>query len=633
MRSLKCLMVLLCFLCFECAYAHAQESTVQVILTEEESAYLKTLGPIKLCVDPDWYPYEQIDPDGKYQGIAADLLNVIARRLGSEFELVPTKDWEETIEYSKAMRCDVVSLLNQTPDREKWLVFTDPYFTDPTVLITREAHDYVSDLGRVTDETVVLPEGTSVEERLRKDYPNLTIVTVSSELEAMRYVSEGKADFTLRSQTMAAYTIRKEGLFNLKIAGHIPDYANNLRFGVNKRMPLLCHILNKGIATLTQTDVNAAVNHHVAVEVIESYDRKRLVTALAALLSVVAVGLVWIYQLNTLNRKLRSQKQELSSMSEALSKSEALYKSFVNASPDTVIITDSKAIIEVASPKIYPLLGLDAKTEDLRGRYVGDFIAPVDQERLRANIAARLAGKSIGIAEYAAVRKDGHSIILEVSSDVTRGLDNVGPRLVSIVRNVTERRQMEDNLRKTESELRALTATLANQNEILNHKITIDPLTGILNRYTFDQRLYEEIAAYNAKGVPVSLLLFDLDKFKDVNDTHGHDVGDHVLIRISACVERIRRSQDIFARWGGEEFVVLMPQTSLDDALRQAETIRAAVEKIDHSNVGAVTISIGAAQYHTGESVEDWFRRTDQALYRAKKEGRNRVWADFTERE
>jgi ABC-type amino acid transport substrate-binding protein len=151
-------------------FAQAQDT---INMTDQEKKYLTSRGPIKIVVDPDWYPYEKIDKNNEYIGIASDLIDLIAQRTGLKFEIVPTAEWKESLEKAKSGDVDAVSFLNKTEERSQWLLFTEPYFVDPNVLITRESHDYISNLSRYNHETMVLPEGTSIEERLRKDYPSL----------------------------------------------------------------------------------------------------------------------------------------------------------------------------------------------------------------------------------------------------------------------------------------------------------------------------------------------------------------------------------------------------------------------------------------------------------------------------
>ena len=283
----------------------------QAKLSPEQRAYLDQLGPVLVAVDPDWEPYERLAPDGQHVGIAADILRLVAQRVGIELQLVPTKDWDESIAVSKAGACHLLPFLNQTPAREEWLTFTDPYFTNPNVFVTRADHDYVSDPAALKDKTIVLPAGTSIEERVRRDFPNLTVVTVPSEADTFRYVEERKADMTLRSLAMAAYVIRKEGWFNLKIAGEIPAYANQLRMGVLKDMPMLRDVLNEGIRTLTPQEVQDAINRHVAMEVGYRVDHRLVFRVVGSAAALIALGLLWIFQLRRARRALLLANREL----------------------------------------------------------------------------------------------------------------------------------------------------------------------------------------------------------------------------------------------------------------------------------------------------------------------------------
>ncbi len=286
---------------------HPPPPSIRVDLTPEEKKYLEQLGPVTVGVDPDWYPYEQINYQGQYVGIAADLIQLIAKRCGIELKIIPTKSWEQTLAISQAGQCQIISFLNQTPEREKWLNFTDSYFTDPNVFVSRTDHDYISNPTTLSGETVVLPQGTSIEEKLRRDYPNLRVITAESEREVFRMIADQEADLTLRSLTMAAYTIRSEGWFNLKIAGEIPAYANHLRIGVNKDYPMLRDILNKGVRTLSHRDIQEAVNQHITIIVNHRMDYLFLIKVGAILFVILLVGGIWALQLARLNRKLAAE--------------------------------------------------------------------------------------------------------------------------------------------------------------------------------------------------------------------------------------------------------------------------------------------------------------------------------------
>ena len=159
----------------------------------------------------------------------------------------------------------------------------------------------------------------------------------------------------------------------------------------------------------------------------------------------------------------------------------------------------------------------------------------------------------------------------------------------------------------------------------LEQVASMDQLTGAWNRRRFEEAVLPEIALAHRRRDPLSLLMFDLDHFKRVNDTFGHGAGDSVLAGTAETVRLNLRLSDSLIRWGGEEFLVMAPATRLEGALGLAEKLRIEVAAIDFPTVGQVTLSVGVSEYSLGESLEEWIERTDHALYCAKTEGRNRV--------
>ncbi len=155
-----------------------------------------------------------------------------------------------------------------------------------------------------------------------------------------------------------------------------------------------------------------------------------------------------------------------------------------------------------------------------------------------------------------------------------------------------------------------------------------DPLTRILNRKKFFEELRIEVERSKRYGSYFSLIMMDIDHFKKVNDTYGHQVGDKVLLKLVELVRSRIRKLDKFGRYGGEEFVLLLPATSLKNALELAEALRVLVEKQDFNPVPSLTVSFGVVSYRENESVNILVKRVDNALYRAKETGRNRVEFD-----
>ncbi len=172
---------------------------------------------------------------------------------------------------------------------------------------------------------------------------------------------------------------------------------------------------------------------------------------------------------------------------------------------------------------------------------------------------------------------------------------------------------------------------LVEQADKLKELATVDGMTGLFNRRHFFSLAEIEWARYQRHWRPLSLLMIDIDQFKSINDRFGHDVGDHVIIRIADICRQEKRNSDVVARFGGEEFLLLLPETDLEEAQNVAERLRRLVESREFSIASRAvntTVSIGAAQANPYmETMFDLIKMTDQALYAAKNAGRNRVWA------
>jgi diguanylate cyclase (GGDEF)-like protein len=195
------------------------------------------------------------------------------------------------------------------------------------------------------------------------------------------------------------------------------------------------------------------------------------------------------------------------------------------------------------------------------------------------------------------------------NADILRARVNVGRRIISLYETLLEKIQ-----------------ALADANIAMNRLATTDELTGLSNRRAFNDNFYKLYSAAQRHKVALSLIMADLDKFKTVNDTFGHDVGDKVLKIFAKTLVTQIRTEDIPARWGGEEFIILLPLTLGEGAVLLANRLRRAFTALCELELSmTVTASFGVAQLLDAEDGEAFIKRADLALYKAKLEGRNRV--------
>lgn len=208
------------------------------------------------------------------------------------------------------------------------------------------------------------------------------------------------------------------------------------------------------------------------------------------------------------------------------------------------------------------------------------------------------------VTEMQKLCKNGEIIWVELTTNIFYNPQG-DIEIVGTSRNIQERKQIEK----------------------LRHLSYHDQLTGIYNRQFFNSIIDDEMARSDNYEQKLSMCIIDLDHFKNVNDTWGHPIGDELLKLTAETALKNKRNSDLLFRFGGEEFVILMPGTNISDAILPLEKIREKIENINHPVTGKQTVSMGVAERLKHESFFDWYKRADDALYRAKHEGRNRIVA------
>lgn len=313
--------VVLCVF-FNCSVVYSETSNglsqleSSVFLSEEEREYLKDRGPIRFSVDPSWAPYEWIDESGKYRGVGADYLKLLSGKLGVVMELVPTRSWEETLEFVKAGSSDVVPLLNRTKDREEFLGFTSPYVINPAVIVTR---DDVSDLAGFMDlagKTVAVVKGYNVEDILRERYPDLSIVPVANNREGLRMVASGEVFSTSAPLIVASLLIDEDGLTGLKLWGH-DDFEHRLRMGIRKDDPILLGIMQKAVLSLNLKESSRIFDRWNPLAS-KGIDRGLFCSIVVLLIVLIASASGVAYWFVRKNDQLRALNRELAKAKAAL---------------------------------------------------------------------------------------------------------------------------------------------------------------------------------------------------------------------------------------------------------------------------------------------------------------------------
>ena len=358
--------------------------------------------------------------------------------------------------------------------------------------------------------------------------------------------------------------------------------------------------------------------------------RKTLISTLASFMLLV-LGLLLV-----LIRGLRAEKEE-ESVAAKLFESEARYRMLADNSHDVIWTIDIPTRrFTYISPSVKALRGF--APEEVMSKSVDEGLTPESAQKVNREIDQRLRRIAAGdlsanivTTELDQIRRDGSVVSTEVVS--TYLLDSAGvPRtILGITRNVSERKAAEAALRESNLRLQEQLREIERLQAALREQAVRDGLTGLYNRRYLDETLEREVARARREGNPLSLVMMDIDHFKNVNDTYGHQVGDEVLRLLSATLLADIRTEDVACRYGGEEFLILLPNMPLAAALERAESWRSEVAALQVRHGGfqlQFTVSLGVASYpEHGKTPDELTRCADQALYRAKAEGRNRVLA------
>ena len=297
------------------------------------------------------------------------------------------------------------------------------------------------------------------------------------------------------------------------------------------------------------------------------------------------------------------------------SDAETRFRLLAEHSIDLIIAVDLDLAIRYASPATATMLG--CAPADLQGHTLAEVVVPEERAAFIARHFTKAARYGAGPELFQALRSDGSICWVEARVATLPPGNGLGDYLVTL-RDADQRRRSEVALGQVNAELSALAAT--------------DSLTGLPNRRQFDATLQKEWYRALRDAAPLGLLMIDIDHFKTLNDLFGHQVGDRFLAQVGAVIrDNVRRAGDLAARFGGEEFAVVLPGTAVSGALEIAEVIRRAVAAEDFGAIVPggyrVSVSIGAAATvpMAGAAVAGLVHQADSALYQAKRQGRNRV--------
>jgi len=272
--------------------------------------------------------------------------------------------------------------------------------------------------------------------------------------------------------------------------------------------------------------------------------------------------------------------------------------------------------------------GVDRRLDEIIHKKIWDVFPKDEADKRFATVKWVFENRETRVIEVRVPRADGDRYYITTAKPVLNVEGNVAS-VICISKEITERKRMEEELRRANDQLSAQLAEIESLHEILREQAIRDPLTGLYNLRFLTESMKREIARSARQNDTLSVVLMDIDHFKVFNDTYGHKAGDEVLRALGEMLSTQTRAGDIACRYGGEEFMVIMPSAHTEEAFKRAEQWREAFESTKVANKGellSATVSAGVATFpNHGSTDDEIWRAADNALYEAKSAGRNRV--------
>jgi len=443
-------------------------------LEKNEIAYLDT-KVIKYCINPSGLPLEGLNEKEEHIGMSSDYYSLFERMTSAKFELIKTENWNQSVEFIKEKKCDMLALGMETPERKQFLNFTSDYLEVPLVVATRVDVPFINHILDLEGKKIGIIRGDAFVKILRQKYPSLDIIEVDDIYDGLDRVKDGQLFAFIDTLASIGYEFQSQYFGELKIAGKISE-SLKLSIAVVKEDLILLNILQKAVNNITNELHRKIFNKWIPIKYEKDVDYSFLWKVLAGAVVFILLVLYWNTKIITANRLLKEAQKDI-----------------------------------------------QLKNEELK-------------------------------------------------------------------------------------------------------KLSItDTLTNLYNRRKLEELIQSEIDRCDRFHHTFSLVMLDIDHFKKVNDTYGHQIGDQVLIQIADILKASLRKTDFVGRFGGEEFVIITLETNEKEVVDLVEVFRTKISNHTFPQVGHKTASFGITTFKPNDTLQSLIKRADDALYEAKNTGRDNI--------
>ena len=585
-----------------------QSDEQEIFLTEQERQWLdEHEGQIKIGYTTDYPPVEFLE-NGEYVGVSADYFKLLEEKLDTTIEMVKFEHWNELIEQAKSREISGITAATKTPERSEYLDFTVPYILNPNVIITRENFSERLTFEKLAETTmeILVVEDYAIIEFLDENYPKLEYREVISASEGLRKVSFGEADAMVIEVMSASASIDRDNLSNLIVNTETP-YESNLSIATRNDWPMLNDIFNKGLAQITENERQEIRTRWIPFErrnfLQNPYFWIALGSTIILLIIIIIVVSTWnrtlkkavkekTFALEESKIQLMKEIEERKITAKKLKESRKRFRALAKYSTDVIIRFDENLKCLYANPAVERMIGDDI--EDLIGCSLEAIGLPKELlDLLEKSITSVFEKSAPNNIEFKLGNRWYHwSLMPEFAEG--KGTNNNVSAVITSARDITERKLTEEKIR---------------------YKSYHDELTSLHNRAYFNEKLKE---LNKEEYMPLSVILADLNGLKITNDTLGHKAGDQLLKRISRILEEVCRSDDIIARVGGDEFVVLLPNATEAIARKICDRIHRVCDQSPKEPIRP-SVALGyATKNNTSKDIEVVFKRAEDHMYHNK---------------
>ena len=424
------------------SFQSAETLLPALVLTEKEHAWLVKHPIIHVGVTRDFPPYEWIDEHGHYVGPVAEYMRLLEKQLGVKFEIVHDRPWTDILEMAKNGKLDMLSCVNMTPERSKYLTFTEPYKSTHIIIIDNAQGQYIGNLEQLEGKRVAVEKDYFMQEFVEKNHPNIDVIAAVDTQKALDLVVRGAADAYVGDAGTANFFIRKGALFSLRFSGQT-EYDSKYRIAISKAEPELVSILDKTMASIPRGEIESIFNRWLGLKIEQGVRKETLVVYGATFLSLFVLFAVWLFRLQM---EIKKRKK----IEASLEKNNFRFKTILDNIFAYVGLLDTNGVLQEVNKA--PLDGTDLERQDVIGRNFADTPWWSYDEKIQAELRSAIeAAKQGEIIRYdVVIQKGANYVPLDFQiSPVRDDSGNIIALLPTAV-DISQRKQAEELIKHAE---------------------------------------------------------------------------------------------------------------------------------------------------------------------------------------